>query len=99
MKPKWQRARILNGVEFPIFKGGELYVEIAPAHVCHNGSLCFRSNLSGGPTNREPICPVFPHDDHRHVNKIYIELLPDFAEDVPLIPWEEFLAQCRNSKS
>jgi hypothetical protein len=24
-----------------------------------------------------------------------VELLPDFAEVVPLVPWDQFLADCR----
>ena len=76
-----------------------MFVEIGSLHSCHTGVQCYRSNLTGTPDDRVAHCP-FITEERRHINASTVELLArdenDFAEDVPLIPWEEFLAHARD---
>lgn len=105
MKPKWQRARLL--IEFRtadgsfIGRGALIWVKCEPPRILggpsiyshwRSGELCHQSNIAK------------PADDpaskltkqlNLAVQTRGLELLPDFAEDVPLIPWEQFLADCR----
>ena len=75
MKPKWQRARLLRDGFTQKVSHYESWVRI--------GSL----NKNG-----DYFCNI---TDMRYLRKDFVELLArdenDFAEDVPLIPWKQFL--------
>jgi hypothetical protein len=98
VKPKWQRARILVLEAFPECVGRELWVRSGPPHEVNTfqistnqvilGVKRFSTNLLHSGENGIDILPLQADPEK-------IELLPDFAEDVPLIPWEQFLAECR----
>lgn len=82
--PKWQRARIIR-VERPEDKvavDNIVWVTGRPQACPEHGHLCDHNR-----TVLETNIGVFFTAD-------FLELLPEFAEDVPLIPWEQFLAEC-----
>jgi hypothetical protein len=93
MKPKWQRARITNSDNV----GREFWVEAGPPV----NKTCKSWRDSDSIDAYTGTYPVFitniVYDEVRRavINAKDAELLPDFAEDVPLIPWEEFLANAR----
>ena len=98
MKPKWQRARILHTDSSPEVIGCEIWVKMGPpvmqdANGAHGG---------WSPPELRYDAAILPNDSFSIgvcVCAEDIELLArdenDFAEDVPLIPWEQFLAECR----
>ena len=95
MKPKWQRARILRSDHFSSVVGQEIwtssiYEGIAEDLGTHeSGTMrCVYIAYTSGFDNQQLVYPL-----------LGLELLArdenDFADDVPLIPWTEFLAQCQ----
>ena len=85
MKPKWQRARLLrDGVEQKV-AGSEVWV----------------SRLKDGEYISNILSPT-RKGKTRYLKAAFCELLArdenDFADDVPLIPWTEFLAQCQAAR-
>jgi hypothetical protein len=95
MTPKWQRARIIADPDDPEVVGFLIWTSTEHQPHDHLGrwGWCRQSLLTN---------VVWEDQNHFVWNKAYLELLArsedDFAEDVPLIPWEKFLASCRNSK-
>jgi len=104
MKPKWQKAKILSGEpEYASWIGREIWVRaerpeiryaldaLTSRPIVDNDKPVYIVNLTDG-AGREGCVGA-----HR------VELLArdekDFAEDVELIPWEQFLAECRPADS
>lgn len=94
-KPKWQRARIVKvfdeEAEVKATVGRYLWVEAAEPKPLGTHSVspqnifvsamdfpCYRSNLT---VRGQPVS----------VDAEGVELLPEFADDAPLISWEDFL--------
>ena len=103
MKPKWQRARILHVNddemrEYGFVLGATFWAKAGPPALRVNGIKLY------GRAVREELPPCFDtnllHETPIVVRAEDVELLArdenDFAEDVPLIPWEEFLAHARD---
>lgn len=106
MTPKWQRARLLPSVEPRETIGALLWV-LAERPTTHDGDdmtteramrgvLSFETNLRCEPKiSRSTTGQI-------RINVEDVELLArdekDFAETVELIPWEQFLAECRASR-
>ena len=95
MTPKWQRARI--SADVPDWKetvGSTLWTKVGPPTTIPE----WNSNMFN-----ETIAPLVSFETNLfdetgeplRVTTEFVELLPDFADDVPLIPWEQFLAECR----
>lgn len=112
MKPKWQRGRVLSNFatspnQFE-GRGALLWVEIGiPTPIDSMGAVytreisdgpCFQTNVLSPVDQREPNMKRL----NLAVDANQLELLArdenDFAGDVRLVPWEEFLAQCRAAK-
>jgi len=98
MKPKWQRARFIANVESR-FLGQTLFVK------CERPTL---RDIAAPPDEGEPAIPTTDKPQLGLDSNVLwapgrlmgifmedVELLPDFAEDVPLVPWDQFLADCR----
>ena len=81
-KPKWKRARLLRGGPTQDVAGGLVWVR------CYKDGEYISNILS--PTRKGKT---------RYLAADFCELLArdenDFADDVPLIPWEQFLKECR----
>lgn len=81
----WQKARILAQNGYEAITGKTIWV-LAPPTPCRNRYCCkdrddhrvIEANWRGWTANQTKI----------HMCKI--ELLPEFADDVPIIPYEEF---------
>ena len=102
MKPKWQRARILSAEKnYVRAVGREIWVKIgkpfetngtdaATQMPCKKTGPGFEVNIDG------------PGGRLGFIAATRLELLArdenDFADDVPLIPWETFLEECRRSR-
>ena len=93
MKPKWQRARYITK-DRPELYLQELWVQGTPDYI----------ETRNGPDPRFPDQPLKFLTNHvdefgatTAISPERIELLPDFAEDVPLIPWKTFLANVRET--
>lgn len=99
-KPKWQRARVVRFDVDPRLIGRELWVRIAPPTLDHrvnrwtgmpDFSPCYDVNLLGS------------NGEVGAASKSTIELLArdenDFADDVPLIPWEQWLKDSVTEKT
>lgn len=81
----WQKARILNYEEAEA-NGRTIWTESQPRLTASisKGGYCppepmMKVNIV---SRNHPYCAIPLHN---------LELLPEFAEDVPLISWEEFL--------
>jgi hypothetical protein len=97
VKPSWQRARVVKGD--PDMLGKLFWVE------CREAEMVRAENVrpdapQGAETKIEPslrsniIDPIIK-GSRMFVACEDIELLADFAKDVPLVKWEDFLAECR----
>ena len=89
----WQKARILKQDHHPEVTGFTVWVKAhAPEMVA---TRCSESRLSLGVNLRA--CTNIRRDNgvgrigNVRIAPELIELLPEFAEDVPLISWDEFL--------
>ena len=96
MKPKWQRARLLTEVcRDSSTKGNEIWIEIGrPATLATVGVIsrkvrrvdCYPTSLLDA-DGRQCVCSART-----------VELLArnesDFAENVPLMSWKQFVAEC-----
>jgi hypothetical protein len=97
-RPKWQHARVLKSIDLPEAIGRKIWIKIEPP-----------AERGGRDVMTLEICEVTPtHLTNLHssglriiISTEQIELLArdenDFAEDVPLIPWEQFLSECRQA--
>jgi hypothetical protein len=96
MKPKWQRARIINGQGVPESLGVEVWVKCGPpVSKATNG-------INGGwcePVPRYEVAILPRFGQNCLVAADDIELLArdekDFAESVEFISQAEFLTQCQ----
>jgi hypothetical protein len=80
----WQRGRIL-----PCTGQFKKYCELNGEQVLH-GRTCW---ISGKKDSEYFSANGFD------IRAEFIELLPDFLDDVPLMSWQEFVESCRNSKA
>lgn len=90
MNPKWQRARFIYAGCAPEVLGHEIWVDGQSV----NDTIC---GCAFGCRKRSILINTFA-DDPNWLYCIHLdalELLPQFADDVPIIPWDEFLAECR----
>ena len=97
MTPKWQKARLLPTYHRDEWVSHLIWTKINSMH-----------EMVGYKPDRptDPIQPgrgVYANiiDDHKALFTIpagTFELLADFADDVPLVPWRTFLEQCRAAK-
>ena len=94
----WQKARILSAPIYPEVEGFTLWVKAEPPRIVNTINTRSQSVARGVPrlsthilqdNTRGEILPM-------QIDPAKAELLPDFAEDVELIRWEDFLEQCRN---
>lgn len=89
MKPKWQRARILSDRENPETDGAEIWVMVGTPQ-----------DIDGawGRVERAVLTNLMWRGIAMAWGSEWLELLArdenDFAEDVPLVPWEQFLEEC-----
>lgn len=99
--PKWQRARIITAPAVPETIGHEIWLKLGPptlidADSIHDGGY-LEPELRYDAAISSPSAPL-----GCVLSAIDVELLArdenDFAEDVRLVPWEEFLANCRAAK-
>jgi hypothetical protein len=86
----WQKARILKNISFPEVIGREIWVKCQPPHI--SAGISIKTGK-----RREPhlsyVIAIEPVSAQRSVlDAAHLELLPEFTEDVPLIPWSRFLA-------
>lgn len=91
MKPKWQKARILKvgNPEYAFIVGCTLWTEIGRLEPC-GGNFCEIPSIY---VNHQYNSPFGPDQDVNHLDTL--EMLSEFADDVPMLTWEEFLAECR----
>ena len=96
-KPKWQRARILSNCV--LGTGREIWVATGAPEIVEgvNPLTEFRN-----PPRKRVLMNVQDDGDDILIRADQIERHArdenDFAEDVPLIPWQEFLAECRKEQ-
>ena len=94
MTPKWQRARIIDPKAFKEVQGCECWVAA-------KRPVMGRSTTFGGTIL--PESPILDTNVYTPSNRMClgiedIELLADFADDVPMLTWKQFLEQCRTAK-
>lgn len=103
MQPKWQRARILKQTERGhgvSLIGQDIWVKIERPYQ----SIGLFVDGSGAAVNDTTIHCQLTHEGRLcSIDSTFVELLArdesDFLYvDPPLIPWEEFLAECRAAK-
>lgn len=92
-KPKWQKARFVGG-DFPEHQrpseliGKVFWVVVPPRETKLRNEVTLRMQ-----DYRVYDCNVWSGSHGRDVIPIeLVELLPYFADDVPTVTWEEFLA-------
>lgn len=105
MTPKWQRARIVKALcpQEQCFVGMEVWTRCGSKDRIE----CVSSlDATTRAETRDSIQANIAFDEADRVvfgrfDCEILELLArdesDFAEDVPLIPWEQFLAECRGA--
>ena len=84
----WQKARILRAPTAPQITGRTIWVKSEPPHIAPAISRSGK-RLIPMPSFYvavEPVGGLIPI-----IAAKFLELLPEFAEDVPLIEWEAFL--------
>lgn len=100
MKPKWQRGRVVkDGEDGMPLKGDEVWVKIQAPEFMKSAGREGGSAITEGPC----FWVALENNGEQMVcDADFIELLArdenDFAEDVRLVPWTEFLAECRAAK-
>lgn len=93
MRPKWQKARIITTISDEQFLLHRvLWVTgtvMEPDYLPH-------STPRGGPpcivTERSIYTNVFNKDQQQSACISRLELLPEFADDVPMVSWNDFVA-------
>lgn len=100
MKPKWQRARIIVGDDD--IRGNYLWIKSTPPRLirAQNVPVDFAAGSRTETTlslETNVIDPLLRSS--MVVAASDVELLPDFADDVPFVEWQDFLAECRNSRA
>jgi hypothetical protein len=102
-KPKWQRARIVSAYEtYRYCIGQELWVIGQPeddGRTSYDPQTNTPVEGAEGPSYDTNLMDPDGRDISVRANRL--ELLArdenDFADDVDLIPWEQFLAQCKEN--
>jgi hypothetical protein len=98
MKPKWQRARILASEHYPEVIGCEIWVAVGIPIVTPAVNSFTGQVTPAEPQARISILPI--RGPWASIPMRNLELLArdenDFAEDVPLLPWKQFLAECQS---
>jgi hypothetical protein len=94
LKPKWQRARFLEGGCYPEVKGHEIWVESESLsnNICGCLWSCSKRAMLMNTYRDTP-----NWRDCIHLESV--ELLPEFADDVPVIHWEQYAAECRRANA
>ena len=98
-QPKWQKARFVSG-DFPEHRrqseliGKTFWVAVPPRWSYLRNEVTLQMQ-----NYRVYDCNIRSHLYNRDVVPVeLVELLPEFADDIPIISWEEFLAggnQCQ----
>ena len=89
----WQKARILKNSNYPDVVGRTIWVKVGRPITTAAVNFATGEITESQPYAEIAIKPLrgpwagLPAD--------HLELLPEFADDVPLIPWEQFLEECR----
>lgn len=102
-KMKWQRARILRSIASPEAIGREVWTRLERPELRGGTALVSRVSCTIAPTLRLNLLAIngFGNEVMVIADTEMLELLArdesDFAEDVPLIPWKQFLAECRGA--
>jgi hypothetical protein len=95
--PKWQRARIVDLEEHPDLNGRELWIELSEPVIRATTIVATHQpmHIRGYRTHLRLQEPLW-------IGCKAVELLArdenDFADDVELIPWQDFLAECRKEQ-
>ena len=94
----WQRARILNVQYLPELAGALIWVRAEPPSSRAGIAVADQTQISvmGYEINLRKE-PALLGTGILCIAKEDVELLPDFTDDAPLVPWEQFLAECRGN--
>jgi len=93
VKPKWQKARIVKSdYDNPPLVGHELWV------IAETPRERFTVDRDGKPFVADLVYEVnieYPGKPAQTsvVHPDYVELLPEFADDVPLVRWEDWIKE------
>jgi hypothetical protein len=87
----WQKARILANNSFPEVIGREIWTLCEPPHMTAAISAKDGTYRPERLSMKIAIKPIDPHAPYCVLPMAKLELLPEFAEDVPLISWDDFL--------
>lgn len=90
-EPRWQRARILKADAMPKIVGCLVWCEVGRITKCN--SFCDIPSIF---VNHEFDSPFGPGQDAMHLDAL--EMLSEFSNDVPMLSWSQFVAECRASK-
>jgi len=96
-KPKWQRARILDEAANGRCAGRYVWVEAGPSFADFERG----ANERGNGTVRRPVLSHCLGDDGKYRVRWsldHVELLPEFATDVELVPFAQWLAESAPEK-
>jgi hypothetical protein len=93
----WQKARYVKSFEYPEKIGLTVWVQVEAPFRGSGYSLRDHIRMDGPAYRTNHINPYLPSLTTL-VPADNVELLPEFAEDVPLISWDEFLQEAQGGR-